>query len=85
MTTILSRLTAVFRDVFDDDTLVLSTDTTADDIADWDSLMHVTLMVNVEKAFSVKFSSAQVALLTDVGELIDLIDGLTTATATTTA
>lgn len=75
MATTLSRLEAVFRDVFDDDTLVLTFDTSADDIDAWDSMMHVTLMVRVEKEFSVKFTSAQVALLTDVGELVRLIDG----------
>jgi acyl carrier protein len=76
MDTTLSRLNAVFCDVFDDDTIELTKDTNADDIADWDSLMHVTLLVNVEKAFGVKFSTAQVALMTDVGELIEAIDGL---------
>lgn len=81
METTLSRLTAVFRDVFDDDTIVLTPDTSADDIDDWDSLMHVTLLVNIEKAFAIKFSSAQVALLKDVAELIELIDALTSATA----
>jgi acyl carrier protein len=74
MPTTLSRLTDVFRSVFDDDTIELTAATCADDIADWDSLMHVTLMVNVERAFAVKFSSAEIALLTDVGELVELID-----------
>ena len=74
MQTTLSRLTDVFRDVFDDDTIVLTPDTSADDIDAWDSLMHVTLLVHIEKAFSIKFSTAQIALLTDVGELVELID-----------
>jgi acyl carrier protein len=81
MTTILSRLEAVFRDVFDDETITLNLDTCADDIDAWDSMMHVTLMVSVEKAFSVRFTSAQVALLTDVGELVTLIDGQTSLNA----
>jgi acyl carrier protein len=70
----LGRLNQVFRDVFDDDELEISRRTTADDVEGWDSLMHVTLIVNVEKAFKVKFSSSEVAALRDVGELIDLID-----------
>jgi acyl carrier protein len=79
METTLSRLTSVFRDVFDDDSLVLSPDTSADDINDWDSLMHVTLVVNVERAFGLKFSTQQIALLTDVGELVELIDSMSAA------
>jgi len=70
----LDRLTRVFRDVFDDDELQISRQTTAKDVEGWDSLMHVTLVVNVEKAFKVKFTSSEVASLQNVGDLIDLID-----------
>jgi acyl carrier protein len=41
--------------------------------------MHVTLLVNVEQAFGLKFSTSQVALLSDVGELVEMIDSLTAA------
>jgi acyl carrier protein len=68
------RLTEVFREVFNDDELVLSRDSSAKDIPDWDSVMHVSLIVNVEKAFNVRFSSAEVAKLQNVGELADLIE-----------
>jgi acyl carrier protein len=70
----LERLTRVFRDVFDDDELEIDRDTTAQDVEGWDSLMHVTLLVNVEKAFGIKFSSSEVASMKDVGQLVDLID-----------
>jgi acyl carrier protein len=70
---ILDKLLAVFRDVFEDDELEISATTTADDVDGWDSLMHVSLMINVERAFGVKFSSTQVASLKNVGELIDLV------------
>lgn len=76
MSATLSKLTTVFREVFNDDTIELSRETTADDVADWDSVMHVTLMLAVERAFEIKFTSGQVALLSDVGELLDLIDQL---------
>jgi acyl carrier protein len=79
METTLSRLTSVFREVFDDDTIVLTAGTTADHIQDWDSLMHLTLVAGVEKAFALRFSTAQVALLTDVGELVALIEQLSAA------
>jgi acyl carrier protein len=73
MPSILERLNAVFQDVFDDEDLRISLETTANDIEGWDSLMHVTLMVSIEKAFQVRFSSAEVAGLKNVGELVDLI------------
>ena len=44
MDNIYERLTQVFRDFFDDDSIVIDEDTTADDIDDWDSLSHITLM-----------------------------------------
>jgi acyl carrier protein len=70
----LERLNQVFQNVFDDDELSINRQTTAKDVEGWDSLMHVTLIVNVEKAFGVKFSSSEVAGLQTVGDLIDLID-----------
>ncbi len=68
-----AQLIQVFREVFEDDDLVITRDTTAKDVEGWDSLMHVTLIVNVERAFGVKFTSSEVAALKKVGELEDLI------------
>jgi acyl carrier protein len=70
----LERLNEVFQEVFDDDELAVSPSTTAEDVEGWDSLMHVTLMIRVEKAFGIKFTSAQVAGLKNVGQLVELID-----------
>ena len=69
-----SRLQDVFRDVFEDDELVIERTTTADDIEDWDSLRHVGLVVNIEAAFGIRFTSLEVANLADVGEMLDLIE-----------
>jgi acyl carrier protein len=69
------RLTKVFRDVFDEDDIILTPETTADDIADWDSLSHIRLILEVSKAFNVKFTAAEVSRLKNVGELADLIRG----------
>lgn len=74
MSNTLERLNDVFREVFDDDELTTSRQTTAADVENWDSLMHVTLVINVEKVFGVRFSSSEVAGLKNVGELVDLID-----------
>ncbi|NBH83205.1 acyl carrier protein [bacterium C-53] len=68
------RLQEVFRDVFDDDAIVISDETTAEDIESWDSLTHVQLIVAVEKEFSVKFSTVEVMKLKNVGEFIELIN-----------
>lgn len=73
MDELLERLNQVFQNVFDDDELVINRQTSAKDIEGWDSLMHVTLIVNVEKAFKIKFSSSEVAALQKVGDLLDLI------------
>jgi acyl carrier protein len=70
----LERLEHVFRDVFNDEDLEISRETSAKDIPDWDSVMHVSLIVNVEKAFGVRFSSSEVARLQNAGELSDLIE-----------
>ena len=74
MATTLGRLNQVFQDVFDDDELVVDEKTTAQDVEGWDSLTHVTLLVNVEKAFGVRFSSSEIASLKNVGQLVSLID-----------
>jgi acyl carrier protein len=73
MTDRLSRLNEVFQDVFDDDEISITRATTAADVEGWDSLMHVTLLINIEKAFGVKFTSSEVARLASVGDLLDLI------------
>lgn len=70
---ILTRLSAVFQDVFDDDQLVISQATTADDIEAWDSIMHVNLVLAVEKEFGVQMSAAEVGELDSVGSWIDLL------------
>jgi acyl carrier protein len=75
MSSTLARLNEVFQSVFDEDDLEVSPETTAEDVEGWDSLMHVTLMIRVEKTFGVKFTSAQVAGLENVGQLVELIDG----------
>ena len=69
----LNRLTAVFRDVFDEDDIVINDETTADDIEDWDSLMHITLVLSVEKEFDLRLKAAEVGKLANVGALLDIM------------
>jgi acyl carrier protein len=67
-------LNEVFQDVFDDEELVVGRPTTAADIAGWDSLMHIRLILEIEKAFKVRFLSSEVSALHSVGDLIDLLE-----------
>jgi acyl carrier protein len=67
------RLTEVFRNVFDDSNLVISSEMTANDVDGWDSLRHVRLMLSIERAFDVKFSAYEVNKLKDVAHLAKLI------------
>lgn len=70
---IYEKLNEVFQDVFDDDSIIVNADTTADDIEDWDSLEHINLVSAVEKEFGVKFTMAQVVGMKNVGEMVDVI------------
>lgn len=67
------KLNEVFRDVFDDDSIVVSDETTANDIEDWDSLEHINLVVAVENKFGIKFNMGEVNDFKNVGEMVDLI------------
>jgi acyl carrier protein len=67
------RLTPIFRDVFNDDALVVTEDMTAAQVPTWDSLSNINMIIAVEKAFGVKFSIKDVRNLKNVGELFDLI------------
>ncbi len=70
---ILMKLTEVFRDVFADDSLVLSREMTAMDIDGWDSLAHITLMLSVQRAFRVRLSALETSQLRNVGALVELL------------
>ncbi len=70
---IMEKLNEIFVDVFDNDTLVITETTTANDVADWDSLMHITLIDAVEREFSMKFRMAEVSGMKNVGEMAEII------------
>ena len=67
------QLQEVFRDVFDDPTLVLADNLDASQIPDWDSLRHVTLLFRIEDEFGVEFKGDEAASLANVGELEALL------------
>ena len=67
----------IFRDNFDDEELVLTRETCADDIENWDSLEQINLLTAIEKKFGLKFGLADVRDLQNVGDLLDLIERMT--------
>jgi len=70
---IYKKLNTVFEDVFDDDSIVVRPELSADDVDGWDSLTHIRLILTVEKAFKVKFSASEIGKLKNVGGLAELI------------
>jgi acyl carrier protein len=68
-----SRLTDVFREVFDDDTIEIHDQMTAEEVEEWDSLNHINLVIAVEAEFDVRFTTQEVGNLANVGEFIALL------------
>ena len=67
------RLTKIFEDVFDEDSIVVTPDLTAKDVDGWDSLTHIRLILTVEKEFKIKFSTSEIGKLEKVDDLVALI------------
>lgn len=72
--TTLERLNAMFQEVFDDETLQVTPETTANDVEGWDSLSHINLIVAVESAFNVRFSQKELLKFRSVGDLLKNIE-----------
>ncbi|MFP3591693.1 acyl carrier protein [Chryseobacterium sp. SIMBA_038] len=70
---ILVKLTEVFREELDNEEIVLNAETTAEDVEEWDSLSHIQLIVAVEKAFKIRFTSSEIQSWNNVGEMADSI------------
>ena len=76
-TEIYERLSEIFRDVFEDETLTARPGLTASDIPGWDSLTNLRLVLTVQKAFGVKFTAHEITNLNNVGELAALVHAKT--------
>ena len=70
---VMKKLNEIFCNVFDDEMIVLTDSTNANDIEDWDSLEQINLIVNIENEFGMMFDMSEVSDLANVGEMADLI------------
>lgn len=70
---LLLKVQDIFRDILDDEEIVLSEASTAEDVEGWDSLTHIQLIVAIEKKFKIKFTSKEILSWKNVGELVDCL------------
>lgn len=70
---LLEQVQEIFRDVLDDEEIVLQETSTAEDVEGWDSLTHIQLIVAIEKHFKIKFTSKEILSWKNVGELVDCL------------
>ena len=75
--TVYAKLNVIFRDLFDDDSIVVTPQTTANDIEDWDSLEHITLIAAVERTFKMKFKMGEISSMKNVGQMANIIQART--------
>ena len=68
-----AKVQEILRDVVDDDGVIITDDTVAEDVVDWDSTNHVRLIVAVEDEFHIRFETDEITTPESVGELVDLI------------
>ncbi len=73
-TRIYGEVQEIFRDILDEENLVLTDDTTANDVEGWDSLTHIQLVVAVEKHFKIKFTSKEILSWNNIGEMINSVE-----------
>lgn len=69
------RLETIFRDVFDNENIILTDETNSSDILDWDSLAHIQLIAAIEDKFGIKFTLGEAVSAENVGEFIKIIEG----------
>jgi acyl carrier protein len=64
----------MFRQIFDDDGLVVTPATSRRDLADWDSVAHVKIVLSLEEEFAIRFTEDEVSSIQTVGELLDAVE-----------
>lgn len=73
MSDVLEQVTAVIRDVFGDDDIVVTETSSAEDVEGWDSLMHLNVVIALEKRFGIRFSTAEISLMKEEGQNLGTI------------
>ena len=71
---VVTALTSIFHTVFNDEGIEITNDLSAKDVADWDSMNHVNIIIAVETEFGIRFSNTEISELENVGQLIGLIE-----------
>jgi len=70
---VLLTVQEIFRNILDNEDIILTEETTANDVDEWDSLTHIQLIVAIEKKFKIKFTSKEILSWKNVGEMVDAI------------
>ena len=70
----LFRLQSIFRDVFSDPKMVLNEDTSTANVAEWDSVAMVHIVLAAEAEFGVRFTTDEVATISSVADLIRCLE-----------
>lgn len=70
---VLEQVQDILRDIFDDEDIIVTYETVADDIEDWDSLEHINVITSMEKHFNIKFAMNEVTGFKNVGSMVDTI------------
>jgi acyl carrier protein len=81
MEEIINCLNKTFRQVFEDNSIQVTHEMTADDVETWDSLSHITMIAAVEKEFGIKFKLKELASVKNVGDLINMIASKTNSSS----
>ena len=68
---ILIKLQNIFRVIFDDDSIKLNSNTTAEDIEEWDSLNQIRIILACEKEFTVKLNPRQINDFSNIGDMVE--------------
>lgn len=71
---LVQKLTTIFTSVFNDDSIVLTDELTANDVKKWDSLSNMLLITEIENAFSIKFKLKELNRMQNVGNMIEIIN-----------
>lgn len=70
---VLDKLSPIFKEVFEDESLEIDENSNSDNVNGWDSLNHIYLVVAIEEAFNIKFTAEDIQSWQNVGEMAEYI------------